>query len=75
MAEVDSAPVCAPNLDLFTVAECAAILKVSRKLITHWVNVGALPAVRLGPGQRLIRVPKRALEAFIEQGGTAAAQP
>ncbi len=62
------------NLELFTIAECAAILNVSRKLISNWIRTGALPAIRLGPGQRLLRVRKQDLEAFIEygaQGGDA----
>ena len=58
----------APNLELFNVAECAAILGVSRKLVSNWIRAGALPAIRLGPGQRLLRVRRRDLEAFIEQG-------
>lgn len=57
-----------PNLKLLSVAETAAILDVSRKLISNWIHAGALPAIRLGPGQRLIRIRQEDLEAFIEAG-------
>jgi excisionase family DNA binding protein len=57
-----------PNLRLLSIAETAAILDVSRKLISSWIHSGALPAIRLGPGQRLIRIRQKDLEAFIEAG-------
>ena len=56
------------TLELFTVAETAAILGVSRKLVSQWIRQGALPAIRLGPGQRLLRIRRVDLEAFIAQG-------
>ena len=68
MNELTKTNVTHSSLELFTVAECAAILNVSRKLIGNWIREGALPAVRLGPGQRLIRIRKQDLEHFIEQG-------
>ena len=54
--------------DLLTTAETAAILKVGRKAISVWVNQGALPAVRLGPGKRPIRIRRTDLEDFVAQG-------
>ena len=57
-----------PSLELFTVAEAASILGVSRKLVSSWIRQGALPAVRLGPGQRLLRIRRADLEAFIASG-------
>ena len=57
-----------PALELLTLAETAAILKVSRKAVSTWVHHGALPAVKLGPGKRLIRVRRCDLEDFITQG-------
>ena len=57
-----------PTLKLLTMAETAAILKVSRKAVATWIHQGALPAVRLGPGKRLIRVRTCDLEDFITQG-------
>jgi len=57
-----------PSLELFTVAETASILGVSRKLVSTWIRQGALPAIRLGPGQRLLRIRRADLEAFIASG-------
>ena len=57
-----------PSLELFTVAETASILGVSRKLVSAWIRQGALPAIRLGPGQRLLRIRRADLEAFIASG-------
>ena len=56
-----------PALQLFTITETAVILGVSRRLVSNWIQEGALPAIRLGPGQRLVRVTIAALEAFIDQ--------
>jgi excisionase family DNA binding protein len=54
------------KLDLYTVAETALILGVSQKLVFTWIKDGVLPAIRLGPGQRLIRVRRVDLETFVE---------
>jgi excisionase family DNA binding protein len=59
------------NLQLLSIQETAAILDVSRKLVSKWIHSGALPAIRLGPGQRLIRIRQDDLEAFIEAGEMA----
>jgi excisionase family DNA binding protein len=59
------------TLDLLTVAETAAILNVSQKTVSTWVHQGALPAVKLGSGKRLIRVRRCDLEDFISQGEIA----
>lgn len=56
-----------PALQLFTITETAIILGVSRRLVSNWIQEGVLPAIRLGPGQRLVRVTIGDLEAFIEQ--------
>ncbi|HEY77162.1 MAG TPA: helix-turn-helix domain-containing protein [Thermoflexia bacterium] len=55
------------SLDLYTVAETAAILGVSQKLVFTWIKQNILPAIRLGPGRRLIRIRRIDLERFIEQ--------
>lgn len=57
-----------PSLDLYTIGETAAILGVSRRSVSNWIHEQALPAIRLGPGQRLLRVRSRDLEAFIDRG-------
>ena len=49
-----------------TVAETAAILNVSQKTVSGWIREETLPAIRLGPGQRLIRVRRADLEAFVQ---------
>jgi excisionase family DNA binding protein len=67
--------IASPVLALLTLAETAAILKVSRKVVSVWVNQGALPAVRLGPGKRLIRIRRGDLEEFIAQGEIMADPP
>ncbi len=53
------------GLDLYSVAETAAILGVSEKLVFNWIKQGILPAIRLGPGRRLIRIRRIDLEKFI----------
>ena len=54
------------TLDLYTVAETAAILGVSEKLVFTWIKQNILPAIRLGPGRRLIRIRRTDLERFVE---------
>jgi len=56
------------TLDLFTVAETASILDVSRRLVSNWIHQGALPAIRLGPGRRLLRIRRVDLENFVTRG-------
>ncbi len=63
------------SLELFTVAETAAILGVSRRLVTNWIHDGALPVIRLGPGQRLLRIKRADLELFIGQYGGDLKEP
>jgi len=55
------------SLDFYTVSETAAILGVSEKLVFTWIKNEILPALRLGPGRRLIRIRRVDLEAFVEQ--------
>jgi excisionase family DNA binding protein len=52
-------------LKLYTVAETAAILSVSKKSVYNWIKQAALPAIRLGPGQRYLRIRQTDLERFI----------
>ncbi|MEA3308986.1 MAG: helix-turn-helix domain-containing protein [Chloroflexota bacterium] len=55
-----------PSLDLYTVTETAAILNVSKRSVFKWIKQEALHVIRLGPGQRLIRVRRADLEEFID---------
>ncbi len=54
------------HLQLHTVDEVAAILGVSTKSIYDWIKASALPAKRLGPGGRLIRITRADLETFLD---------
>ena len=40
---------------------------MSYKLVFSWINDGVLHAIRLGRGQRLIRIRRVDLEQFVEQ--------
>ena len=72
-------PAVPPQLDLYTLAETAAILGVSQRSLFNWIHDGRLPAVRLGAGQRLVRIRRVDLEQFIQQrtaiAPTGAAEP
>ena len=63
----DTRPTRPDTLDFYTVTETAAILGVSEKLVFTWIKDAALPAIRLGPGRRLIRIRRVDLETFVEQ--------
>ena len=56
-----------PKFYLYTIGDVAAILHVSRKSVSKWIKMNALPAIRLGPGQRMLRVHSDDLDAFIEE--------
>ena len=51
---------------LLTIAEVAAVLRVSRLRAYELVRRGFIPAIRIG---RQLRVAEDALAAFIEDGG------
>lgn len=53
------------SLQFFSVAEVAAILGVSRKLVASWIHEGRLPVFRLGSTHRLIRIRRQDLDTFI----------
>ena len=59
----------------FSIPEVAYILGVSRRLVSQWISEGVLPAVRLGPGQRLVRVRAQDLNAFLEKYRTGQIAP
>lgn len=54
------------HLQFFSIAEVAAILGVSRRLVSTWISEGRLPVFRVGRRCRLIRIRKIDLEHFIE---------
>jgi excisionase family DNA binding protein len=49
------------------VPEAAMLLGISPSLAYEWVNAGILPAIRVG---NAVRIPRRALEAWIEERTT-----
>lgn len=49
--------------DLLTVAEAAALLKVSRVTISRWLKQGRLPAYRVGP--RAVRIRRADLAGLV----------
>ena len=58
------------DVTLMTVAEVAAIMRVSKMTVYRLVHAGELPAVRVG---RSFRVPEDAVHAYLNQSymGTA----
>lgn len=58
-----------PQVKFLTVAEVAAIMRVSKMTVYRLVHSGELPAVRVG---RSFRVPERAVNDFLRQSFNAA---
>ena len=56
-----------PAPDLMTVAEVAAMLRVSKMTIYRMVESGHLPAMRIG---RAFRVPRASVARFLRDAGT-----
>ncbi len=54
---------------LLTVREAAGLLRISRNLAYELVARGEIPSIRLG---RVIRVPKTALDQWLEAGSLRA---
>jgi excisionase family DNA binding protein len=59
-----------PEVRFLTVAEVAAVMRVSKMTVYRLVHAGELPAVRVG---RSFRVPEQAVhdylnEAYVEAG-------
>lgn len=50
-----------------TVDEAAELLSISRSLAYRWAKDGTLPTIRVG---NAVRVPRRALEAWIDERTT-----
>jgi len=65
---VENSDVTPTALEFFTVAETASILSISQRLVSKWIHQGALPAIRLGPGRRLLRIRRVDLEDFVTRG-------
>jgi excisionase family DNA binding protein len=52
-----------------TVEDAAKLLDISRSQAYEWVKDGTLPAIRV-PNSNAVRIPRRALEAWIEERTT-----
>ena len=52
------------DVRFLTVAEVAALMRVSRMTVYRLVHGGALPAIRVG---RSFRVPERAVHDYLRQ--------
>jgi excisionase family DNA binding protein len=51
--------------DLLTVAEAAALARVSKMTVHRRIREGAVPAVRVGPPGSPVRIPRRAFMAWL----------
>jgi excisionase family DNA binding protein len=63
MAEASRAADRRPDMQFLTVAEVAAMLRVSKMTVYRLVHAGSLTAVRVG---RSFRVPQRAVDEYLE---------
>lgn len=54
------------HLQLLTTTQVADILGVSVRTVQHWIKNGTIPHIRLGEGERLVRIRAVDLERFIE---------
>ena len=60
----DGSPEVTPPVKFLTVAEVAAIMRVSKMTVYRLVHSGELPAARVG---RSFRVPERAVHEFLRR--------
>jgi excisionase family DNA binding protein len=58
--------------EYLTVAEIAEHLKLNQQTLRNWIELGSLPAVRVG---RRVRVRRADLDRILAQGQTAAVEP
>lgn len=56
--------VTAPEGELLTIREVAALDRCSEKTVRRAITAGLLQALRVGPGERLLRVTKEAHAAY-----------
>jgi excisionase family DNA binding protein len=55
------------SLQFYSIAEVALIIDVSKKMVQKWVQEGHLPAFRVSPQFRLMRIRRQDLEDFIDK--------
>ena len=56
------------EIRLYNTSEVAAILGVSLRTVQTWVKDGTLPHIRLGEGQKLVRVQGKDIDVLIRSG-------
>ncbi|OLR91165.1 helix-turn-helix domain-containing protein [Actinokineospora bangkokensis] len=56
-------PVALPQVQFLTVAEVAAVMRVSKMTVYRLVHGGELPAVRVG---KSFRVPEKAVHEYLQ---------
>jgi len=60
------------EMELYTVDECAKLLKSSDKTIRRLIRKGKLQAYDIGAGERNVyRIPTSELERFVEETATS----
>ena len=53
----------------YSPSDVAVILQVSLQTVRRWIREGRLPAYKIGgEDSRIVRIPREALEAFIQDG-------
>ncbi len=53
----------------YSPSDVAVILQVSLQTVRRWIREGQLPAYKIGgEDSRIVRIPREALEAFIQNG-------
>jgi excisionase family DNA binding protein len=53
-----------PDETFLTVAEVAALLKLNQQTVRNWIDLGSLPALRVG---RRVRIKRSDFERVLEQ--------
>jgi excisionase family DNA binding protein len=53
------------ELNLLTVREVAALLRISERSVRRKISLGLIPAVRLGGGAESLRVDRDELQAWL----------
>ena len=66
---VDSTDSPDDSLDLLTVSEVAAMLRLSKMTIYRLMDRGSLPALRVG---RSFRIPRGSVRSLVEESGSPA---
>jgi excisionase family DNA binding protein len=55
------------SLQFYSVTEVALIMDVSKRMVHQWIGDRLLPAFRVSPQSRLMRIRRQDLEDFIDE--------